>query len=191
MAVVLTTLTLVFLNDRTVGRFEGAVLLAIIVATFWHRVSASRRDRPSADAAPTPVDPLLPQLAWLVFGVALVWAVIYDTFYAMVDREDDKKLGVKSTAILFGEVDLFVIAGLQILMLTALAFIGDMAELGPWYFGSVGIAAILMGYHQWLARDRKPAGCFEAFLHNHYIGMIVFIGIVLHYTFDGAAAAPL
>jgi len=124
------------------------------------------------------------QIAWLVFGTALVWAVIYDTFYAMVDREDDLKVGVKSTAILFGDADLFVIGGLQILMLAALAFIGDMADLGFWYYASVGAAAILMAYHQWLARDRKPAGCFEAFLHNHYIGMIVFIGIVLHYTFE-------
>ena len=130
------------------------------------------------------------QLSWLVFGTALVWAVVYDTFYAMVDREDDRKVGVKSTAILFGDADLFVIGGLQILMLAALAFIGNMAELGPWYYGSVVVAAILMGYHQWLARDRKPAGCFEAFLHNHYIGMIVFIGIVLHYTFEVAPAAP-
>jgi 4-hydroxybenzoate polyprenyltransferase len=131
------------------------------------------------------------QLAWLVFGTALVWAVIYDTFYAMVDREDDLKVGVKSTAILFGDADLFVIAGLQLLMLVALMFIGDMAELGGWYYGSVGLAGILMGYHQWLARDRKPAGCFEAFLHNHYIGMIVFIGIVLHYTFTTGSQAPL
>ena len=126
------------------------------------------------------------QLGWLVFGTALVWAVIYDTFYAMVDREDDLKVGVKSTAILFGDADLFVIGGLQLLMLAALAFIGDMAELGFWYYASIGVAAVFMGYHQWLARDRKPAGCFKAFLHNHYIGMIVFIGIVLHYTFAGS-----
>ena len=124
------------------------------------------------------------RLAWLVFGTALVWAVIYDTFYAMVDREDDLKVGVKSTAILFGDADLFVIGGLQLLMLAALLFIGNMAELGRWFYGAVVLAALLMGYHQWLARDRQPAGCFKAFLHNHYIGMIIFIGIVLHYTFD-------
>ena len=124
-----------------------------------------------------------PQLAWLVFGTALIWAVIYDTFYAMVDREDDVKVGVKSTAILFGDADLFVIGGLQLLMLSALLFIGDMAELGFWYYACIGVSAILMAYHQWLARDRQVAGCFKAFLHNHYIGMIIFIGIVLHYTF--------
>ncbi|MDX1508226.1 MAG: 4-hydroxybenzoate octaprenyltransferase [Woeseiaceae bacterium] len=126
----------------------------------------------------------VPQLAWLVFGAALIWAVIYDTFYAMVDREDDRKIGVKSTALLFGEVDLFVIAGLQLAMLTALVFIGLRAELGFWYYLSVAAAAALMGYHQWLARDRSPAGCFEAFLNNHLIGLVVFVGIVLHYSFN-------
>jgi 4-hydroxybenzoate polyprenyltransferase len=129
-----------------------------------------------------------PELAWLVFGAAMIWAVIYDTFYAMVDREDDKKIGVKSTAILFGEVDLFVIAGLQVLMLIALVLVGYRAELGFWYYLSVMFAGLLMGWHQWLARDRQPAGCFAAFLHNHLIGMIVFIGIVLHYTFSPAVA---
>jgi 4-hydroxybenzoate polyprenyltransferase len=130
-----------------------------------------------------------PELAWLVFGTVMIWAVIYDTFYAMVDREDDLKVGVKSTAILFGEVDLFVIAGLQALMLVALVLIGLRAELGFWYYLSVAVAATLMGWHQWLARDRRPAGCFAAFLHNHLIGMVVFIGIVLHYTFNPAGVA--
>ena len=124
------------------------------------------------------------QLAWLVFGTALIWAVIYDTFYAMVDRADDRKIGVKSTAILFGDMDLFVIGGLQLLMLLALSLIGVRAELGPWYYASIGVAAILMAYHQWLARERDPDGCFRAFRHNHYIGMVVFIGILLHYSFN-------
>jgi len=125
-----------------------------------------------------------PQLAWLVFGTAVIWAVIYDTFYAMVDRDDDRKLGVKSTALLFGEVDLFVIAGLQGLMLAALVLIGMLATLGFWYYLSVAASAGLMAYHQWLARDRQPAGCFAAFLHNHNIGLVVFVGIVLHYAFS-------
>ena len=131
-----------------------------------------------------------PRIAWLVFGTALVWAVIYDTFYAMVDREDDQKIGVKSTAILFGDADLFVIGGLQLLMLAALVLIGNMQEFGGWYYGAVAVSAVLMGYHQWLARDRRPAGCFAAFQHNHYIGLIVFIGIVLQYTFAPDLPAP-
>lgn len=128
------------------------------------------------------------QLGWLVFGCALIWATIYDTFYAMVDRNDDLKLGVKSTAIMFGDADLFVIGGLQLLMLFALLLVGGMAELGFWYYASVAVAGLLMAYHQWLARDRSRDGCFRAFLNNHYIGMIVFIGIVLHYTFDPLGA---
>jgi len=131
------------------------------------------------------------QLGWLLFGCALIWATIYDTFYAMVDRDDDIKLGMKSTAILFGETDLFVIGGLQLLLLLALFFVGGMAELGFWYYASIGLAGLLMLYHQWLARDRSRDGCFKAFLNNHYIGMIIFIGIVLHYTFTPIqAAAP-
>ena len=132
-----------------------------------------------------------PELAWLVFGTAMIWAVIYDTFYAMVDREDDMKVGVKSTAILFGDVDIFVIAGLQLLMLLALVLIGARAGLSVWYYGSVAIAAALMAYHLWLARDRQPLGCFAAFLQNHYIGMVVFIGIVLHYTFHPVVQGSL
>lgn len=130
-----------------------------------------------------------PELAWLVFGTAMIWAVIYDTFYAMVDREDDKKVGVKSTAILFGEADLFVIAGLQVTMLIALVLIGYRAELGFWYYLSVVFAAGLMAWHQWLARDRQRAGCFAAFLHNHFVGMAILIGIILHYTFNPMGAA--
>ena len=130
-----------------------------------------------------------PELAWLVFGTAMIWAVIYDTFYAMVDREDDLKAGIKSTAILFGEVDLFVIAGLQLLMLLALVLIGVRAELGFWYYLSVSIAGALMARHLWFARDRQPAGCFSAFLHNHHSGLVIFVGIALHYTFNPVAAS--
>ncbi len=126
----------------------------------------------------------VPQVGWIAFGAALVWAVVYDTFYAMVDREDDKRIGVKSTALLFGDADLFVIAGLQVIMLIALVFMGLRAELGSWYYASVAVSAGLMAYHLWLARDRDPARCFEAFRHNHIIGLVIFIGILLHYTFE-------
>lgn len=129
-----------------------------------------------------------PQLAWLLFAVALIWATIYDTFYAMVDRPDDLKIGVKSTAILFGELDLFAIAALQVMMLLGLVFVGRMAELGPWYFASLAVAAGLMAWHQWITRERDRENCFKAFLHNRHIGMVVFVGIVLHYTFSQSSA---
>ena len=125
-----------------------------------------------------------PPLAWLVFGATLIWTIIYDTFYAMTDREEDLKLGVKSTAILFGNADLCIIGGLQILMLVVLVFIGNMAKLSAWYYTSIVITGILMIYHQWIARDRHSSSCFNAFLHNQYIGMTMFIGIVLHYVFN-------
>jgi len=127
------------------------------------------------------------QLAWLVFATALIWAVIYDTFYAMVDREDDRRIGVKSTAILFGDADLFVVGGLQVLMLVGLVLVGRMAGLGGWYYGALVVAALLMASHQYLARDRSPEGCFKAFLQNHYVGMAVFAGILLDYTFRPVA----
>ena len=130
----------------------------------------------------------VPQVAWIAFGAALIWAVIYDTFYAMVDREDDRRIGVKSTALLFGDADLFVIAGMQAIMLTALVFVGLRAELGGWYYASVVISAGLMAYHLWLARDRVPEACFLAFRRNHVIGLVIFIGIALHYTFEPLAA---
>ncbi len=127
-----------------------------------------------------------PQLAWLVFGAALVWATIYDTFYSMADRPEDLKIGVKSTAILFGDADRFIVGGLQVAMLLALVLIGNMAELSAWYFSAVVAAAGLMAHHQWLVRKRDPAACFEAFVKNHHIGMVIFIGIVLHYAFNPA-----
>ncbi len=129
-----------------------------------------------------------PQLAWITFVAALVWATIYDTFYAMVDREDDLKIGIKSTAILFGDADLFMIGALQVMMLIALIFVGNMAGLGAWYFASLLVAAGMMAWHLWLARKREAEGCFKAFLHNHYIGLTVFVGIVLHYAFNPASS---
>ncbi|MGB5345552.1 MAG: 4-hydroxybenzoate octaprenyltransferase, partial [Woeseia sp.] len=116
-----------------------------------------------------------PQLAWLTFIAALVWATIYDTFYAMVDREDDLRIGVKSTAILFGDADLFVVGALQVMMLMALIFVGNMADLGGWYFASLVVAAGMMAWHLWLARNREPAACLRAFLHNHFVGLTVFV----------------
>lgn len=125
----------------------------------------------------------IPEVAWLTFGAALIWAVIYDTFYAMVDRDDDLKIGVKSTAVLFGDMDLAVIIGLQGVMLLALVLIGHRADLGGWYYASTVIAAGLMARHTWLARKRDREGCFKAFLENHVIGLVVFVGIVLDFTF--------
>jgi 4-hydroxybenzoate polyprenyltransferase len=127
----------------------------------------------------------VPPLAWTLFGAALLWALIYDTQYAMVDREDDLKIGIKSTAILFGRTDLWVIAGLQVVMLALLAYVGAMAGRGAFYFAGLAGAGAMAVYQQYLIRDRLPAACFQAFLNNNYYGMAVFVGLVLDYALGG------
>jgi 4-hydroxybenzoate polyprenyltransferase len=127
----------------------------------------------------------IPPLAWALFGTTLLWALIYDTQYAMVDREDDLRVGIKSTAILFGRWDLWAIAGLQAVMLALLAVIGWWAGRGVWFAGGLVAAAAMAVYQQYLIRDREPSGCFQAFLNNNYYGMAVFVGLALDYALRG------
>ena len=119
----------------------------------------------------------VPASAWLVFCAALTWSVVYDTFYAMVDRADDLKLGVKSTAILFGEADRFITAALQVLVLVLLALVGREFALGPVYFAGLFAGGLLCVYQQWLISERKREGCFAAFLNNNLFGFAIFAGI--------------
>lgn len=123
----------------------------------------------------------VPLLGWLIFFIAIIWALIYDTYYAMVDRDDDLNLDVKSTAILFGRYDLFIIGLLQCSMLVLLIFMAQLAALGMWVYSAIMISMLIMIYHQWLTKEKDRESCFKAFKHNHYIGMTVFIGIILHY----------
>lgn len=125
----------------------------------------------------------IPEIAWLMFAVTVIWAIIYDTMYAMVDRPDDLQVGIKSTAILFGDADRFIIGALQALMLLGLLLTGARLAMGLWYYLGVALAAGFMAWHQYLIRDRDTGACFRAFLNNHYIGMVVFIGIALDYLF--------
>jgi 4-hydroxybenzoate polyprenyltransferase len=121
----------------------------------------------------------VPRVGWLMLLAAVLWAGIYDTFYAMVDRADDQKIGVRSSAIAFGDLDLLLIGGMQALMLFALLLIGRSLELGVWYWLGLLLAAAGFAWQQYLARDREPAACFKAFLNNHYVGMAIFVGLVL------------
>jgi 4-hydroxybenzoate polyprenyltransferase len=123
------------------------------------------------------------RLGWLLFITAVVWVVIYDTEYAMVDREDDLKIGVKSTAIWLGDMDRAFIGALQSVFLAALVLVGVNAELGVWYYLGVGTAAVLAAYQQYLIRSRDRDRCFKAFLNNAWLGASVFFGIVLEYVF--------
>jgi 4-hydroxybenzoate polyprenyltransferase len=126
----------------------------------------------------------IPRVAWIIFFAGITWAAIYDTMYAMVDRDDDLKIGVKSSAIVFGDMDKLIIGMLQGLMLYALYLVGTNMEFGWWYNAGLVGAAVFFAYQQWLIRARKPEDCFRAFLNNQYVGMSVFIGILLQYAFN-------
>ena len=125
-----------------------------------------------------------PPLAWLMLTGVVAWAVAYDTMYAMVDREDDLHTGVKSTAILFGDADRVFIGASQIAVLTVLVLAGRQAGLGVFYNAAVALSAGLFLYQQHLIRSREPAACFKAFLNNHWVGALVFGGIVADYAWS-------
>ncbi|MDP2522866.1 4-hydroxybenzoate octaprenyltransferase [Neptunomonas phycophila] len=129
----------------------------------------------------TAVDETLPLVAWLIFLAKLLWTVAYDTMYAMVDRDDDIKIGVKSTAILFGKQDKRIIGLLQIATLLVLLLVGTLESMTwPYYVGIV-IAGVFFVYQQNLIKDRDRTRCFNAFLNNHYAELAVFVGIVVHF----------
>jgi 4-hydroxybenzoate polyprenyltransferase len=123
----------------------------------------------------------IPQVAWVLFVATVLWATAYDTMYAMVDREDDIRIGVKSTAILFGDMDKMIIGIIQFLMFFALVLAGKQQELGVFYYLGLAVAAGFACYQQFLIRNREPRFCFEAFLNNHYLGLSVFAGLALNY----------
>lgn len=124
-------------------------------------------------------------LVWLIFITAVIWATIYDTMYAMADRQDDLKLGLKSTAILFGEADRLIVGILQVLMMLALYLIGHDAGLGWPYDLSLIIAGGLFVYQQMLITYRVPEFCFRAFMNNNWLGLVVFLGVLFSYSFKG------
>ena len=135
---------------------------------------------PMAFSAQTGVVPLT---AWLVFIATLVWTLIYDTFYAMADRDEDLKIGVKSTAILFAKYDQIIITLLQILLIIVLILIGNVFDLGLIYDFSLVIISFFMIYHQFLLKKRQKEEYFKAFLNNNFIGMTAFLGIFLSVIF--------
>ncbi|MFT7672726.1 MAG: 4-hydroxybenzoate polyprenyltransferase [Gammaproteobacteria bacterium] len=123
----------------------------------------------------------VPKEAWLLYVSALIWTVAYDTLYAIADREDDLKVGVKSTAILFGEYDRILVGLFQALFITAMWLIGNSLEFHAIYYFTLIVAVGLMSYEQFMIRHRDPQRCFEAFLHNHWIGGAIFFGVLGHY----------
>lgn len=123
----------------------------------------------------------LPAECWLLFAVNIVWSVVYDTQYAMVDRNDDLKIGVKSTAILFGRFDKMIIGILQLVMILMLLWIGLMVNLSGIFYWSLLLAGALFVYQQRLMADRERDPCFQAFMNNNYVGFILFLGTLVSY----------
>jgi len=123
----------------------------------------------------------LPASIWPLFLANICWTVAYDTMYAMVDREDDLKIGVMSTAILFGNNDRLIIGILQLLTLGLLLWTGTLFDRGSFYFSGLLMASLFFLYQQWLIAERKPAQCLQAFLNNNWFGAVVFAGLALDY----------
>ncbi len=130
----------------------------------------------------------VPKLAWLLFLANVLWATAYDTFYAMVDRDDDIRMGAKSTAILFADMDLVAIAMLQATFLLAMLFVGQQLALGWPYTLALVIGVALVAGQLWRARKRDREGCFAAFIANHWLGMVLFLGLAVGLYVRGPVA---
>ena len=187
LSVIAFCLVIFFLNELTL-LFS---LVAVVLATSYpftkryhylpqvHLGIAFAWSVPMAFVAITNDYP--PTWGWLLFITTVIWTTAYDTMYGMVDRKDDVKIGVKSTAILFGSADRLIIGVLQIFVLLSLLAIGTQTELRYWYFASLGLVCLFFLYQQILIYSRKPQDCFYAFLNNNYVGLIVFLGIAASY----------
>lgn len=186
--IALSASLLLFTNTLTFQLALVAVVLATVYPfskrfTFYPQIvlgAAYSMAIPMAFAAQTGE---LPAALWLLYLANLVWTVAYDTEYAMTDRPDDLLIGVKSTAVLFGDADRPILAVLQGLVIGCLLLVGSRFALGGWYW--LGVAAMLVsfGWQHWLIRDREPQACLAAFLSNHWSGMLLFAGLLLHYHF--------
>lgn len=124
----------------------------------------------------------VPRVAWLLFFAGILWAAAWGTIHAMVDREDDLRIGVKSSAILFADMDRFLIAVMQLAALFALLLVGRTMRFGHWYGFGLIAAAALFAWQQWLIRRREPEACLRAYGSNHYVGLAIFAGLVLEYS---------
>jgi len=188
--VVLAFILVLFTNRLTILLAFGALILASaypFMKRYTHLPqvvlgAAFAWSVPMAFAAESKsLEPVI----WLVYSAVLIWTVAYDTFYAMVDRDDDIKAGIKSTAVLFADQDRVITGALQFITVFALALVGQRFELGMIYSLSILVATGLFVYQQHLIKDRDRAACFKAFTNNHYVGLVIFLGIALDYAFIG------
>ena len=177
-----------FMNELTIWMSLGGILLAVSYPFMkrYHylpQVHLGAAFGWSAPMAYTAQANEITAITWLIFLATILWATAYDTMYAMVDYDDDIKIGVKSTAILFGNQDKLIIGAIQILLIINLLLIGHRAELSGFYYLGVTAASIFAVYQQYLIKDRKRELCFQAFLNNNYFGLVLFIGVFLDYQF--------
>ncbi|MBJ6985204.1 4-hydroxybenzoate octaprenyltransferase [Luteimonas sp. MC1750] len=129
----------------------------------------------------------VPPVAWVLYATNILWSTAYDTWYAMVDRDDDLRIGSKSTAILFGDMDLVIQGVLYALVFLGLGLVGRQADLGTWYWAGLAVAFVLVLRQFWICRHREREPCFRAFLDNHWVGMVVFAGIAADLALRGPA----
>ncbi|NNJ18252.1 4-hydroxybenzoate octaprenyltransferase [Pseudomonas putida CSV86] len=174
-------------NQKTVLLSFGAVALAACYPfmkryTYYPQVVLGAAYSWGIPMAFTAANGELPAIAWLLYIANLLWTVGYDTYYAMVDRDDDLKIGVKSTAILFGEADRTIILSLQGASLLCLLLAGNQFGLGGWFHLGLLGAALCFAWEYWSTRGLAREACFKAFLHNHWAGFIIFVSIVVDYA---------
>lgn len=172
------------LNWQTIALAPVGLFLAVLYPfmkrfTHWPQLVLGMAFGWAVPMAFTAVQGSLPAEAWLLYLIAILWALVYDTQYAMVDREDDIKMGAKSTAILFGRHDRLIIGLFQVAVLGLLAWLGIWKNLGPWFWLSLCAASLSALYQQYLIRNRDPAHSFKAFLNNNWFGLFIFAGIFL------------
>jgi 4-hydroxybenzoate polyprenyltransferase len=124
----------------------------------------------------------VPPFAWALTAINFLWVMAYDTEYAMVDRDDDLRLGLRTSAITFGRYDVAMVALCYALYLAGMAWAGYVARLGPVYYAGLAVAAAIAAYHVYLIRGRERMACFRAFLHNHWLGLTIFAAVALDYA---------
>lgn len=189
LLVVLAFLLVLTLNKMTIQLSVIGLLLACIypfVKRFSHfpQIVLGAAFGWSIPMAYAAVSESLPSLCWMLFLVNIIWSIIYDTQYSMIDRNHDIRIGVKSTAIIFANFDKLIIGILQLAMVLMLFYIGRQLNLSLFYFASLVAVGGLFIYQQKLIANRQPALCFKAFMNNNYVGFFLFVGILLNFIFN-------
>ncbi|MCP8466966.1 4-hydroxybenzoate octaprenyltransferase [Pseudomonas sp. ZM23] len=174
-------------NEQTIWlSFGGAAVAALYPFmkryTYYPQVVLGAAFSWGIPMAFTAASGTLPAAAWLLFFANVLWTVAYDTYYAMTDREDDLKMGMKSTAILFGDADRVINLTLQGLMLLLLILAGNKLAMHLYYYLGLAVAAGCFAWQFHSTRDREPMKCFKAFLHNHWAGLAIFLGTAVDFA---------